>query len=141
MAGLLRVLVGVIGVFNIVIGLGFLLNPAGAAAGFFLTPEGSQGLATLRADFPGFFITGGVCALIGAVQRDARALLVPMLLLAVALAGRCVSLVLDGTPSTAFPPMLVEAVMISVLALARRNLTNWRPEKPAPLIANSTRPA
>ena len=141
MAGLLRVLVGVIGVFNIVIGLGFLLNPAGAAAGFFLTPEGSQGLATLRADFPGFFITGGVCALIGAVQRDARALLVPMLLLAVALVGRCVSLALDGTPSTAFPPMLVEAVMISVLALARRNLTNWRPEKPAPLIANSTRPA
>jgi hypothetical protein len=53
-------------------------------------------MATLRADFPGFFITGGTFALIGAVQKDGRALLVPMLLLAIALTGRCVSLVADG---------------------------------------------
>ena len=124
MAGLLRILVGVIAVFNIVIGLGFLFNPAGAAAGFFLSPVGTQGLATLRADFPGFFITGGSFALIGALRRDANALLVPMLLLAIALAGRCVSLALDGAPPTALPPMLVEAVMISVLALSRRSLKN-----------------
>ena len=122
MAGLLRILVGVIALFNIAIGLMFLVNPAGAAPGFFLSPIGIQGLATLRADFPGFFITGGVCALVGAWQRDARALLVPMLLLAIALAGRCVSLALDGMAPTALPPMLVEAAMISVLALARRSM-------------------
>jgi hypothetical protein len=122
MAGLLRILVGVIALFNIGIGLLFLLKPAEAAVGFFLSPVGIQGLATLRADFPGFFITGGVCALVGALQRDARALLVPMLLLAIALAGRCVSLALDGMAPTALQPMLVEAAMISVLALARRSL-------------------
>ena len=122
MARVMRVLVGLIGAFNVVIGLGFLLDPSKFAAQFFVSPIGMQGLATMRADFPGFFITGGVFALIGAVQKDARALLVPMLLLAIALAGRCVSLAVDGTPPTAFQPMLFEAVMISVLALARRSM-------------------
>ena len=121
MAGLLRSLVAAIALFNIAIGLGFLFNPAGLAAQFFLIPDGGQGMATLRADFPGFFITGGTFALIGAVQKDGRALLVPMLLLLVAITGRCVSLLADGAPPTAFPPMAAEAVMISVLALARRS--------------------
>lgn len=122
MAGVMRVMVGLLGLFNIAIGLGFLLTPAKLGGQFFLSPIGQQGLATLRADFPGFFITGGVCALVGALQKDRRALLVPMLLLAIALTGRCVSLLLDGIPQTAFAPMLVEAVMIIVLALARRTM-------------------
>jgi hypothetical protein len=116
----LRILVGVIALFNIAIGLGFLFNPAGAAANFFLIPDGGQGMATLRADFPGFFITGGTFAMIGAVRKDASALLVPMLLLAIAITGRCVSLVADGIGPEAFPPMVAEAVMIAVLAFARR---------------------
>ncbi|WP_353217670.1 DUF4345 family protein [Sandarakinorhabdus sp.] len=122
MTGILRIAVGLIAVFNIAIGLMFLFNPAGVAAQFFLIPDGGQGMATLRADFPGFFITGGVFALIGSWQRDARALLVPMLLLAIALTGRCVSLLADGIGPAAIQPMVAEAVMISVLALARRAL-------------------
>lgn len=122
MAALLRVLVGLVGVFNILIGLLFLFNPAGAAANFFLIPDGGQGMATLRADFPGFFITGGVFALVGAWQRDARALLVPMLLLAIALTGRSVSLVADGVGPEAIPPMVAEAVMISLLLALRQTL-------------------
>ena len=121
MTVVLRLLVGAIALFNIAIGMMFLFNPAGLAAQFFLIPDGSQGMATLRADFPGFFITGGVFALIGAVQKDARALLVPLLLLGVAITGRGVSLLADGTPPIAFPPMVAEAVMITVLALARRS--------------------
>ncbi|WP_439547239.1 hypothetical protein [Sandarakinorhabdus sp.] len=120
MLGILRVAVGAIALFNIAIGLGFLFNPAGAAANFFLIPDGGQGMATLRADFPGFFITGGTFAMIGALQKDSRALLVPMLLLAIALTGRCVSLVADGMGPDAIPPMVAEAVMISVLAFARQ---------------------
>lgn len=118
---LFRVVVGAIALFNIAIGLGFLFDPAGLAGQFFLIPDGAQGMATLRADFPGFFITGGSFALIGAVQKDGRALLVPMLLLAIAITGRAVSLVADGMQPTAYPPMVAEAVMIIVLALARRN--------------------
>lgn len=120
MTGILRIAVGLIAVFNIAIGLMFLFNPAGAAANFFLIPDGGQGMATLRADFPGFFITGGTFAMIGALQKDRQALLVPMLLLAIAITGRCVSLVADGVGPQAIPPMVAEAVMIAVLALARR---------------------
>ena len=68
MAGVMRVVIGLIAVFNIAIGLGFLLNPAKLAGQFFLSPLGSQGLATLRADFPGFFITGGDHRRLDAVQ-------------------------------------------------------------------------
>jgi hypothetical protein len=121
MAGVMRVVIGLIGLFNIVIGLGFLLNPAQLAGQFFLSPLGSQGLATLRADFPGFFITGGAFALIGAVRKDGNALLVPLLLLSIAIIGRALSLAMDGAAPTAWPPMIAEAVMISALLLARRS--------------------
>lgn len=123
MMGVMRGVIGLIGLFNIVIGLGFLLDPGKLAGQFFLSPMGQQGMATLRADFPGFFITGGVFALIGAVKKDGDALLVPLLLLTIAIIGRAVSLVLDGTAPTAWPPMIAEAVMIAALLLARRSFT------------------
>lgn len=121
MAGVMRMVIGLIAVFNIAIGLGFLLKPAQLASAFFLSPLGSQGLATLRADFPGFFITGGAFALIGAVKKDGSALAVPLLLLTIAIIGRSLSLAMDGTAPTAYPPMIVEAVMIAVLLLGRRS--------------------
>jgi hypothetical protein len=121
MAGVMRVVIGLIGLFNIMIGLGFLLAPAQLAGQFFLSPIGIQGLATLRADFPGFFITGGVFAVMGAVKKDGAPLLVPLLLLTIAITGRAVSLLQDGVVPTAAAPMLAEAVMIAALLLARRS--------------------
>ncbi len=122
MQSMMRALVGLVGLFNIAIGLGFLLVPARLAERFFLAPLGSQGLATLRADFPGFFITGGVFAVLASVRRDGEAALVPLLLLVIAITGRAVSLVADGMAPTAIQPMVVEAVMIAVLLLFRRSL-------------------
>lgn len=122
MRTVLRGLVGLIGLFNIMIGIGFLTRPAELAARFFLSPIADQGLATLRADFPGFFITGGTFALLGASRQDARALAVPILLLALALFGRCISLMLDGVRPEAFPPMVAEAVMVALLLALRQTL-------------------
>lgn len=119
---ILRGLVGLIGLFNIMIGIGFLTRPGELAARFFLTPVADQGLATLRADFPGFFITGGIFALLGASRQDRQALAVPVLLLALALFGRGVSLLLDGSRPEAFPPMIAEAVMVTLLLALRRSL-------------------
>lgn len=123
MRTVMRLVIGLVGLFNIAIGLGFLATPAALAAKFFLTPLGSQGLATLRADFPGFFITGGVFALIGALRGDAGPLRVPMLLLAIAIGGRFVSLAVDGRGPEAIQPMVAEAVMILLLLLASRSFT------------------
>ncbi len=120
MRNLMRGLVGLTGAFNVVLGLGFLFDPAQAGLRFFLTSLGTQGLATMRADFTAFFVTGGVFALVAAWRGERTPLLVPLSLLSIAIAGRAVSLIADGAPATAFPPMVVEAVMIAVLALGWR---------------------
>ncbi|MBN8847427.1 MULTISPECIES: hypothetical protein [unclassified Sphingomonas] len=122
-----RVLVALVALFNIVLGLGFLLDPAGSAQRFLLEPLGTQGMATLRADFTAFFVVGGVAALTGAWRRDGAPLLVPLALLSVAITGRVVSLIADGAPGSAFPPMAVEAVMIAILLLGRRAFAEARP--------------
>ncbi len=110
-----RLLIGLVGLFNLGMGIAFLTKPADMAADFALTPIGSQGLATIRADFTAFFLVGGLFAVLGAWKAEAGPLKVPALLLAIALFGRTVSLVLDGVAPTAFPPMIAEAVMVLIL--------------------------
>ena len=126
MQTIMRGVIGVVGLFNISIGLLFLLQPARLGAAFFLAPLTSQGLATLRADFPGFFIGASIFALYGAWRADARALLVPLVMLGLALFGRFVSLGVDGIGPEAIPPMVVEAVMITLLVVARRSFAGGR---------------
>ena len=121
MRNTLRAIVGLVGVFNVIIGLGFLLSPEKLGQAFYIAPLGVQGLATIRADFPGFFIGAATFALLGAWTSQARPLLVPMLMLGLALFGRFVSIVFDGTAATTAPPMIAEAVMIGVLYLGWRN--------------------
>jgi hypothetical protein len=119
----MRGVLGLAGLFNILIGLGFLFNPTKLAAQFALSPIGIQGLATARADFPAFFLTGGLFALAGAWRTDPKPLIVPLVLLGTALTGRFVSIALDGVVATTFPPMLIEAAMIAAIVLARRSFT------------------
>jgi hypothetical protein len=120
MNDLLRLAVIAVGALNLALGLAFLVRPEWMAAQFYLTPIGSQGLATIRADFPAFFLTAAAGALWGAWRRLPDLLLVPVLLLGIALVGRTVSLVADGVGPTALPPMIAEAVMIAVLLAARK---------------------
>jgi hypothetical protein len=120
MRNLVRVLVGLTGAFNLLLGLGFLIDPAQAGLRFFLLSLGTQGLATIRADFTAFFVTGGVFALVGAWRAWRMPLLVPLCLLCIAISGRVISLVADGAPGTAFPPMAAEAVMIVILWIGWR---------------------
>lgn len=114
----MRVSVGMVGLFNVLLGIGFLFSPLKLAQQFALAPIGTQGLATLRADFPAFFLTGGVFALIGAWRVDPKHLRVPLALLGTALAGRFVGIVIDGTVPATFPPIIAEAFMILVLLAA-----------------------
>ncbi|MFA5966210.1 MAG: hypothetical protein WC804_19525 [Sphingomonas sp.] len=121
MKNVVRGVVALVGLFNLLLGLSFLFKPALGAERFFLTPIGSQGMATIRADFTAFFVTGAIFALLGAWRTWRTPLLVPMILLFIAISGRVVSLVLDGAAGSAYPPMMVEAIMIAVLALGWRS--------------------
>ena len=116
----MRVLVALVALFNIVMGVGFLTDPAGSALTFYLAPLGTQGMATLRADMTGFFLVAGGAAALGAWRIDPRPLLVPVALFAIAITGRAVSLIAERAPAIAFPPMVVEALMIAILVAARR---------------------
>jgi hypothetical protein len=120
MKSVVRILIGVVGLFNILIGLSFLFNPAKMASQFALSPLGTQGMATMRADFPAFFLTGAIFALIGAWRADAKPLLVPLVLLSLALFGRFVSIALDGIAPTTMEPMVAEVAMLTVLGLGYR---------------------
>jgi hypothetical protein len=116
MRNVVRASVGLVGLFNVFLGLGFLIDPAQAGLRFFLTSLGTQGMATLRADFTAFFVTGGVFALVAAWRARRLPLLVPLSLLSIAIVARMISLVADGAPTIAFTPMAAEAIMIVLLA-------------------------
>jgi hypothetical protein len=123
---LIRIAVTAVGLLNVVLGLLFLVRPEWMAAQFYITAIGSQGLATIRADFPGFFLTGGGFALWGAWMRYAEELRVPIVLLSIALFGRFVSLILDGVGPSALPPMILEAIMIAILVAGMRTFGHRR---------------
>jgi hypothetical protein len=122
MQTMMRVLVGLVGAVNLSAGLAFLVAPARMAKAFYVTPIGVEGMATLRADFPGFFIGAAVFALWGAISGRTEHMVVPLVLLCIVLAGRCVSLGLDGSTPNSFPVMAAEAAMIAVLLMAIRSL-------------------
>ncbi|WCM26730.1 hypothetical protein NDN01_22465 [Sphingomonas sp. QA11] len=126
MRTMIRAAIALVGLFNLAIGLAFLAAPARLGARFFLLPASIQGLATMRADFTAFFVTGGTFALLGAWRGRPEPLSVPLLLLAIALFGRCVAIAIDGASPTAFEPMIAEAAMIAILLAGRRILSNRR---------------
>src|SRR5581483_8634118 len=85
---------------------------------------GLLGETTLRGDFFAFFAVGGLLSIAGAVRSDARLLLAPLLLIALTLAGRMITVAVAGFDPTMGPPMVVETVMAALLLLGRRVLRN-----------------
>jgi hypothetical protein len=119
---ILRVAIGLFGVLFIALAAGFLLDPARAAARLGIGPLAPLGLATLRGDFLAFFGASGILSIIGIVRKDARFLTAPLLMIAMTLAGRLVTVAVSGFDAAMGPPMLVEAFGVVLLALGRRSL-------------------
>ncbi len=118
----LRLIVGVIGVLALLVAARLWVGPEAPAAALGLKADGLLGLATLRADVGGFFAAGGLFALAGAIRGEGRLLTPPALLLGLALAGRVVTVAVDGYAAPMAPPMVIEAVLVAILLIARRRL-------------------
>jgi hypothetical protein len=118
----LRVLIGLTALLYITLALGFLLDPAQAAARLGIGAIAPLGMATLRGDFIGFFGTIGILALLGAVRDEARYYIAPLMLVGMTLAGRLITVAASGFDATMGPPMLVEAVTVALLLLGSRSL-------------------
>lgn len=118
----LRVLVGVAGLLFVFLGLQFWLNPAALAGKLGVSPVGELGLATIRADMAAFFGVGGGFALAAAFRGERKLLTTPLVLVAVALVGRVVTVAVSGLSPEMVQPMVVEAVLVGLFGLARQRL-------------------
>lgn len=77
--------------------------------------------STLRGDIGALFGMFGVMAILAAVRDDRRLLLAPILLPALAVAGRLLTYLQAPTPA-AVPLMAVEAAVLAGVLIARRGL-------------------
>lgn len=119
---ILTALIVVAGLFDLMLGIGFLVDPVNSGARFFLRPDGAGGLAVLRADMTAFFVVAAVWMIWGAWKRNGDLLLVPAVFFAIALFGRCVSALADGTAPGFWFPMLVEATAVLLTLIGSRAL-------------------
>jgi hypothetical protein len=120
--GVLRALVGVIGVLALLVAARLWIGPEAPAAALGLKADGLLGLATLRSDVGGFFAAGGLFALAGAIRGEGRLLTPPAVLLGLALTGRILTVAVDGYAAPMLPPMIIEFVLVAILLIARRRL-------------------
>lgn len=125
----LTALIFVAGLIDLMLGIAFLAQPAGIAREFGLAPMGEQGLAVLRADMTAFFVVAAGCMMWGAWRRNGDLLLPPAALFGIALLGRLVSAVADGTYPGFWMPMVAEAFHVVLLLAAWRVLPHHRIEE------------
>ena len=123
---ILTALLFLFGLFNLMLGIGFLVDPTNLGTTFNLSPVGLGGLAVLRADMTAFFLVAGGCQLWGGWQRNGDLLLVPALLFGIAFTGRAISAALDGTYPGFAMPMAVEALQVALAVAAWRILPHHR---------------
>lgn len=126
---ILTALIFLLGLFDLLMALNFLFNPAPTALGFGLTADGAQGLSTLRAEFTAFFGVTAVCMMLGAWRRNGDLLLIPAALMATSLVVRGISLGIDGTYPGWQVLMAVELAHVVLLVAAWRVLPHHRIEE------------
>lgn len=118
MALVSRILVGLIGIMAL-LGVGphwFRLQHLPIERG--MQALGDIGRANVRADVGGLFLAIALFAFIAAAKQSRTWALAAMLLVGSALAGRFVSLAIDGFGPRVGAPIAIEAGVVAIFALA-----------------------
>jgi hypothetical protein len=118
----LRIVLGLLGALFVFVGAQFLLDPVGMGGNFGLQADGNGGLSTIRADMTAFFWVSGGALLYGVWKQSAGAFYVTAALMGITLAGRCLSLVLDGTYDGFAPPMVIEGLTVTLCLVAVKRM-------------------
>jgi ribonuclease Z len=113
----LRFLAGGVGLFLLTLGIGFLTLPEVFATGFFVEPARAVGINAIRGDFGALFLGMGIFGLLGAATAHRRLLAVPIVFLALVVAGRLTSLVVDDVPNVVAGSIAAELSFLAVLVL------------------------
>lgn len=115
----LRVAVGVAGFLGLFVAVRIWMAPEEVAFQLGVLPEGTFGIATIRADLGGFFAAAGALSLFGAIKGRAGVLTAPLVMIGLALAGRLISLAVTGVTNEMLPPLAIELALVLILALGR----------------------
>ena len=118
---LFRLIVLIPGLLFVVMGLRWLVDPAGIAPTLGLTLETGFGLSSQVADLSAFFLVAGLSILIAVIRRSSVWFYPPAMLLLIAATGRMVAWLVHGA---AFAPQAIvfEFVVAALLLMAARYL-------------------
>jgi len=117
----LRAIVLVCGVLFIVTGLRWLLAPAGVAPEFGLVLSSGVGLSSQIGDMSAFFLTLGVCILMGLITQRAIWYYPPIILLSLTAVGRLLAWLLHDA-ALAMNLIAPEVIVALILLIASRRL-------------------
>ena len=118
-----KLLVLLCGVLFLVTGLRWLLAPAGIAPDFGLTLSSGIGLSSQVGDMSAFFLTLGVCILMGLTSQRSVWYYPPIILLSLTAVGRVLAwLIHDAALATQL--IAPEVIVSLVLLFASRRLPN-----------------
>jgi hypothetical protein len=118
---ILRVIVALPGILFVVIGLSWLVDPAGAAKNLGMTLFDGLGRSSQIADFGAFFTTGGCLVLIGVITQKRTWLYAPAMMLCFAAVFRILAWLIQGA-AFAGPQIAVEVVLTGLLLFAASRL-------------------
>ncbi len=119
---LLRIVVALFGALMLFVASQYVIDPEVPARTLGLVGEGTLGRASLRADLGAFFGTIGIFCLAAAALNKRRLMTAPVLLIAIALAGRILTVLLDGQSEGDLVPVGAEAVFLAVFLTGRFGL-------------------
>ena len=117
----LRAIVLLCGVLFIVTGLRWLLAPAGVAPEFGLVLSTGVGLSSQIGDMSAFFLTLGVCILMGLITQRAIWYYPPIILLSLTAVGRLLAWLLHDA-ALAMNLITPEVIVALILMIASRRL-------------------
>ncbi|MCZ0945277.1 MAG: DUF4345 family protein [Gammaproteobacteria bacterium] len=121
----LQIIIGILAALTLVQALWMAFDPqmTESAMGIEATNGNLLGLSSLRADVAGLFLGMGVMLALGLWQRNSTWFLAVALLMGTIAFGRLVGFVADGVTGMAVTSFVIEIVVIGLMWLAHRQLS------------------
>jgi uncharacterized membrane protein (GlpM family) len=119
----LRVLVLLPAILFVVIGLRWLVDPAGVAPQFGLILQDGVGLSSQIGDMSGFFLTAGMLILIALITNRRTWYYPPIMLLSITAVGRVVAWLIHDA-ALAVDSIAIEVIVSVLLLIASRRLAD-----------------
>lgn len=120
---IITVLVVLPAILMLSLGLRWLVDPAGIAPEFGLSLLNGLGLSSQVGNMSAFFLTAGICMLLGVVLKETTWFYPPLMLFLLTAAGRMIAWLAHGA-TLALQMIAIELVISTILIVAVYRLGN-----------------